>query len=62
MDNFMDRGIDAGVDAIIPQHIQMQQLRTTLRKLGVQSKYLQVPAPLPRALSGNIHNPFNLTR
>lgn len=62
MDNSMDKGMNAGVDSIIPQNIKMQQLRSTLRKLGVRSKYLDVPTTLPRALSGLWHNPLNLSR
>eukprot|EP00850_Spirogloea_muscicola_P003442 SM000014S00230 [mRNA] locus=s14:43745:45803:- [translate_table: standard] len=62
MDTNMDKGISAGVDAYITRHVTMQQLKLTLRRLGVRSKYLDVPTSLPRALSGTFHNPLNLSR
>eukprot|EP00850_Spirogloea_muscicola_P006559 SM000031S11568 [mRNA] locus=s31:467859:470300:+ [translate_table: standard] len=62
MDTNMDKGISAGVDAYITRHVTMQQLKVTLRRLGVRSKYLDVPTSLPRALSGTFHNPLNLSR
>lgn len=58
----MHEGMSAGVDAVIPSNIRMQQLRKTLRKLGLKSKYLEVPTSLPRAISGALHNPLNLSR
>eukprot|EP00245_Coleochaete_scutata_P015666 TRINITY_DN7073_c0_g2_i1.p1 TRINITY_DN7073_c0_g2~~TRINITY_DN7073_c0_g2_i1.p1 ORF type:complete len:486 (-),score=72.53 TRINITY_DN7073_c0_g2_i1:532-1989(-) len=60
MDNSMDSGLKAGIDAFIPQPDRLQQLQDTLRKLGVRS--LDAPASLPRALSGYFHNPLNLSR
>eukprot|EP00270_Netrium_digitus_P008032 TRINITY_DN2378_c0_g1_i4.p1 TRINITY_DN2378_c0_g1~~TRINITY_DN2378_c0_g1_i4.p1 ORF type:complete len:131 (-),score=32.72 TRINITY_DN2378_c0_g1_i4:416-763(-) len=62
LDVCMDMGIRAGVDAVIPSNFPLAQLRSLLRKFGLRSKYLHVPKTLPRALSGSIHNPLNLSR
>ncbi|CAI5945701.1 unnamed protein product [Closterium sp. NIES-64] len=39
-----------------------KQLKSVLRKLGVRGKYVLVPNSLPRAMSGAVHNPLNLSR
>lgn len=62
MDICMEKWVAAGVDAVIPRGVNMQQLRVTLRKLGVHGRYIHIPSPLPRALSGDVHNPLNLSR
>lgn len=58
----MEQCVRAGGDAVIPRSMPLQQLKTALRKLGIRSKYLMFPSRLPRALSGVMHNPLNLSR
>jgi hypothetical protein len=62
MDVCMERGLAAGMDAFITRELRMQHLKETLRKLGLQSKLLEMSVSLPRALSGTFHNPLNMSR
>ncbi|CAI5482719.1 unnamed protein product [Closterium sp. Yama58-4] len=62
LDQAMQQCMHAGVDAVVPRTMNLQQLKSVLRKLGVRGKYVLVPNSLPRAMSGAVHNPLNLSR
>ncbi|GJP86697.1 hypothetical protein CLOP_g16692, partial [Closterium sp. NIES-67] len=62
LDRAMQQSMHAGVDAVVPRTMNLQQLKSVLRKLGVRGKYVLVPSSLPRAMSGTVHNPLNMSR
>ena len=43
LDSAVEQCVRAGVDAVVPRSIPLPQLRQVLRKLGVHSRYLQLP-------------------